>query len=365
MNIYEVIFNEKTDKGVYALSVVEDPAMETMFIALNKDEPKPYEFKLAEINKEQRLLLGVALVPDKPIYRSQDGQEFYITFPAETIKAAAHSFLKNHNNNNSSIEHEVQLSGVSVVESWIVEDEKNDKSNVYGLNATKGSWVATMKVDNDELWNDFVKTGKIKGFSIDGLFSLNKLNINMSKEKSFADEIKEGFAELKNLFLSSTKVELAQAKLADGETVVEFEGDIIAEGTALFIVTEEGSAPAPDGDHEMEDGTVVTVTDGIVTAIKEKEAEAEAGADEMKELQEALTALGTELKAELSKLKIDLASKDEKIAALEVEKTVLETQLKSTPATKPIKHTSVTLSTDETKPTNTKERLALALKQNK
>src|SRR5690606_16992793 len=137
-----------------------------------------FEVKLAEVNKEQRILMGVALIPDKPIYRNQGGKEFYITFPSETIKDAAHSFIQNQHNNNSTIEHETQLSGVSVVESWIVEDEKNDKANAFGLNAPKGSWVASMKVDNDELWNDYVKTGKIKGFSIDGLFSLDKLQLN-------------------------------------------------------------------------------------------------------------------------------------------------------------------------------------------
>tara|TARA_R110002051_G_scaffold262705_1_gene322567 strand:- start:147 stop:1256 length:1110 start_codon:yes stop_codon:yes gene_type:complete len=368
MELYEVIFDPKKDKGIYALSVVNDPAMEGMFIALNKDEqPKPFEVKLAEVNKEQRILLGVALVPDKPIYRNQDGKEFYITFPSETIKAAAHSFLQNQHNNNSSIEHEVKLSGVSVVESWIVEDEANDKSNAFGLNAPKGSWVASMKVDNDELWNDYVKTGKIKGFSIDGLFSLNKLELNkehMSENKtSILAELKQGFADLKTLFLSKpeeTKVELAQANLADGSTV-EFEGEEIAVGTALLIVGEEGSTPAPDGEYELESGMIAVVAEGLVSELKEKEAEQEDADDsqELEELKQAFESLKSEMTTELAKFKTELATKDARISELETEKVGLETQLSTTPATKPKKHT------DKIELSNSNKSLKLAIKNNR
>ncbi|MFS4469114.1 XkdF-like putative serine protease domain-containing protein [Maribacter sp. 2210JD10-5] len=269
MDIYEVTFNPEKDKGIYALSVVNDPAMESMFIALNKDV-KEVEIQLAEVNKEQRILMGVALIPDKPIYRNQDGKEFYITFPAETIKAAAHSFLKNQHNNNSTIEHEIKLNDMSVIESWIVSDEKNDKSNAYGLNAPKGSWVAAMKVDNEEIWNDYVKTGKIKGFSIDGLFSLNKLELNkkpMDNNKTIIDEIKAGFMELKNIF-KAEKIELATAELEDG-TQIEYEGETLEEGTAIMIVSEDGEkSPAPDGEHTLKDGTKVSTEEGKVTEIK-------------------------------------------------------------------------------------------------
>src|SRR5690554_3514782 len=110
METYEVIYNENTDKGVYALSVVESPAMEGEFIFLNKQE----EIKLAEVDKEQRILMGVALIPDKLIYRNQGGKEFNIMFSASTIKDIAHGFLKNGNQGNSTIEHETKLSGVSV-----------------------------------------------------------------------------------------------------------------------------------------------------------------------------------------------------------------------------------------------------------
>lgn len=361
MEIYKVLFDPKKDKGIYALSVVNDPAMEQMFIALNKDEqPEPLEVELAEVNKEQRILMGVALIPDKPIYRNQNGKEFYITFPSETIKAAAHSFIQNQYNNNSSIEHETQLSGVSVVESWIVEDEKNDKANAFGLNAPKGSWVASMKVDNDELWNDYVKTGKIKGFSIDGLFSLDKLQLNkehMSDNKTLLAELKQGFADLKKLFLSKpveTEIKLAQATLADGSTIVEFEGEAIEVGTALFIVGEEGNTPAPDGEHQLENGTIAVTVDGVVTELKEKEAEQEGSEDalELEELKKAFETLKAEMTTAKAEFEASLSAKDEKIVGL-------ETQLSTTPATKPIKHT------DKLQLSNQKLTLKEAIKLNR
>jgi hypothetical protein len=361
MELYEVIFDPKKDKGIYALSVVNDPAMESMFIALNKDEkPVEAEIKLAEVNKEQRILMGVALIPDKPIYRNQDGKEFYITFPKETIKSAAHSFLQNQYNNNSSLEHEVKLNGMAVVESWMVDNPELDKSKHYGLEAPEGSWVAAMKVEDDTVWNEYVKTGKIKGFSIDGLFSLNKLELNneqpMSDNKSIMAELKQGFADLKALFSKEeTKVELASAKLADGETILEYEGEELKPGTAVFI----GGEPAPDGVHELEDGRKITVAEGVVSEVS-IEVDEDASMEEIQEaltkLKETFKSLETEMKAAKEGFETELAKKDGEIEDL-------KTQLSATPATKPIKHKSVELSTD--KPKNRTERLKLALQKNK
>ena len=81
MKTYEAIFNEEVS-GVYGISLVENPAMEGLFIALNKHE----EVQFKEVDKEQRILMGLVLEPNKPIYRNQNGEEFNITFSEETIK---------------------------------------------------------------------------------------------------------------------------------------------------------------------------------------------------------------------------------------------------------------------------------------
>lgn len=174
MKTYEVIFDETHDKGVYALSCVANPAMEDTWIAL---EEHPNEIQFSAVDNEKRLLLGAALIPNKKVFRNIKGEKFYITFPEATIEACAHSFIKNGYQNNSSENHEVKLEGVSVVQSWIVEDPEKDKSAIYGKKYEKGTWVTMMKVENEEAWNKALN-GKLNGFSIDGLFGLKEISMN-------------------------------------------------------------------------------------------------------------------------------------------------------------------------------------------
>lgn len=224
MKVYEAIFNEDTTEGVYALSVVESPAMEDLWVKLSK-HPEKIDLTLA--NEEKRLLLGAALIPNKKIYRNVDGNEFYITFSEQTIEKLAHSFFKKGYQNNSSLEHEVRLTGMSVVEGWIVKDPNNDKSNTFGKTYEKGTWVTMMKVDNDEVWEK-VKAGEVKGFSIDALIGLQEINfkteITMADTKSITDAIVEGF---KTFFSSNTiedvkeTEEVAETVSTETETVEE------------------------------------------------------------------------------------------------------------------------------------------------
>lgn len=229
MKVYEAVFDEDRSEGVYALSVVENPAMEDMWIAL-KEHPQKIEF--STIDEDKRLLLGASLIPNKKIYRNMNGNEFYITFSEQTIEKLAHSFFKNQYNNNSSLEHDVKLNGMSVVEGWIVDDPDKDKSNAYGKRYEKGTWVTMMKVDNDEVWSQ-VKEGKIKGFSIDALLDLKplelstnlKTNIEMTEEiqKNIVTDVING---VKALFTTNKEVvEEVNAEevevQAEAETVVE------------------------------------------------------------------------------------------------------------------------------------------------
>ena len=167
MDIIELFIDESDEfSGIQAISVVENPAIEEDFIAL-----KNQELKLAEVDKEKRILMGAALIPNKPIYRKNKEKEYYIYFSRKTVKKASELFLMRGNQNKSTLEHQLPLQGLSVVESWIVEDDKFDKTRKYDLNAPIGTWMVSVKVNNDEVWNDYVKTGKVKGFSIEGYFA--------------------------------------------------------------------------------------------------------------------------------------------------------------------------------------------------
>ena len=170
MEIIELVIDEESEEysGIEAISVVESPAIEEEFIALKKED----QVRLAEVSKEKRLLMGAALIPDKPIYRKSDDNEFYIYFSKDTVAKASQMFLQAGNQGQATMEHaSKKLDGMTVVESWIVEDLVHDKSKKYGLDMPLGTWMISMKVDNDEIWNNYVKKNKIKGFSIEGYFA--------------------------------------------------------------------------------------------------------------------------------------------------------------------------------------------------
>ena len=167
MKIIELILDEEEfDTGVDAISIVESPAIESDFVAL-----KNQEIKLAEVDKEKKILMGALLIPNKPIYRNGSEGEYYIYFSKETIVKASQMFLQNGKQSNSTLEHSKALNGLTLVESWLVEDDVMDKSRKYGLDVPVGTWMGSVKVNNDEIWNEYVKTNKVKGFSIEGYFA--------------------------------------------------------------------------------------------------------------------------------------------------------------------------------------------------
>lgn len=322
MDTYKVVFKEGETEGVFAVSLVEEPAIGVEFVALSKQT----EVKLATVSEEKRILLGAILIPDLPIYRRKDDKEFNILFDAQTIKQVQENFAKNGYLNNSTIEHDGEnIDGVTFVESWIKEDEQYDKSVKFGFQEPVGTWYMTMKVNNDEVWNDYVKTGKVKGFSIDGVFDLQKINLstNMNLE-SIVNAIKEGFASLKLSETPSeeTEVKLSEELLADGTTKVMAESFEV--GQAVFVIAEDGSqVPAPAGEHTLQSGATIVVDEaGIITEVKEVETEEvetemQTEAPSVEEIVKAviaqmsvevgkqIEAVKTEIKAEIEKSKTE------------------------------------------------------------
>ena len=228
MKTFEAVFNEDT-KGVFGISLVYNPAMEGNFIALSKEQ----EIKLAEVDKEQRILMGLVLEPNKPIYRNQGGKEFNIVFNEQTIKDLSFNFFKQGNQHNSTIEHQNRIEGVTFVESWIVEDSKTDKSALYGFSYPKGSWIATMKVDSDEIWNDYVKTGQVQGFSIDAMLELKEVNLKSEIEMNK----REFLTELKNIF--SFKDDVKEVTETEVTEAVEVQPETPAEAVVEEKVEDE------------------------------------------------------------------------------------------------------------------------------
>ncbi len=329
METYEVIFNKDETDGVFGISLVESPAMESEFIALSEQK----EIQLKAIDTEKRILLGAVLIPEKKIYRNQGGKEFNIVFSAETIRLSMENFFEQGYQSQSTLEHDEKqvIKDVTFVESWIKESE-TDKSVHYGLNEPVGTWFASMKVNNDDIWNDFVKTGKVKGFSIDGFFDLERINLkteNMNVDLILS-AIKEGFASL-----TKSKVELGSVKTQDGAVSIDFEGDTLAVGLPLTIKNENGEAmPLPDGEYILENGMTLTVAGGLVSELSEAKAEeveeempaelekeTPSGVKSEKHTQEIFYQLAQEFGKQLESLKMELKADFE--AKMEEQKEVI------------------------------------------
>ncbi len=187
MELYKITYDgsnldENQFEGVYAISLVDDPANSFHFITLSNDNKNV--LKLA--NKAKQLLTGVVLVPNQKIYRrDENGKEYEIFFEADVIEKLSQDFLKNGFQSNSTYNHNdnIYLKNLSVVEQWIIEDPENDKSNALGFkNLPKGTWIVTFKL-SDELWKEYVETNKVKGFSIDAFLDMEKITMNNKNKK--------------------------------------------------------------------------------------------------------------------------------------------------------------------------------------
>jgi hypothetical protein len=327
METYLVEFNPEENKGVFAISLVENPAIEEVGIYLSKEDEL---VQLKEI--EKGLLMSPVLIPNQKILRvDESGNPFNIMFTKEVIELSQRHFHINGYQSQSTEEHDynLKLNGVTIVESWIKEFEQ-DKSNEYGYDLPIGTWFAIMKVDNEDV-KAKIKSGEIKGFSIDGSFKLN--NYKMSKGNVFLNALKD--------FLSSEeKVELT-------EQVTE---EVKLEEEVIQASMEVGSV-VPDGMYTAEDGTSFSVVDGKISEVKEMEVVVE---EEMPvDMATQLSAMKNEILTALGKVIEDnnVTLKAEFYKSAEI---ALTAETKAKPETKVIKE-----------PKNFKERLFNELQNKK
>ena len=190
--LVELVIDEESERfGVEAISLVEFPAIEENWVFFNKDN----FLSLAKLVDEKKTLVGAVLIPEKeiPRYDQELDEEYVVYFSKETIKQAQELFMSSLRNNNATYEHKVPIQGLSVVESWIKEDEKYDKSSQFGFDKMPiGTWFVKMKIDNDEVWEK-VKNKEVKGFSIEGYFTDKLIEATMHdfKKKKYKKKKKK------------------------------------------------------------------------------------------------------------------------------------------------------------------------------
>jgi len=250
-------------EGLQAIAFVDAPA-----IGLNYQAFAPHKFEV--INEEKRIVMGAAMIPDLPIYRRDERGEYYAIFRKETIKALVQKLFKENKHNNFNEQHNAFkiLDGVYIYQSFITDQELGILAPKGFENVADGTWFIAAKVENDEAWSKVKEDGILKGFSVEGVFDLepykfkkmNKLNLD-----SVISTLKSVFADAETEVVAEEST-FGEATLVDG-TIVKWEGEL-AEGTALVVVMPEGEVAAPDGIHEISDGTIIETAGGLVVNIQ-------------------------------------------------------------------------------------------------
>lgn len=185
------------DSETYAISLVEEPAIEETLVYLNKEEEKKVEVCLEA--DEKHMVYSAVLVPDKPIYRYDDYGEFYVEFTKESIEKMSQEFMLNYRQKDITIGHQEEATEVAVVESWVKYSPTMDKSVALGLNADLpvGTWFVGMKINNIATW-EMIKNGELRGYSVEALVDLQEFDFNKQDEhmnKNLFSEMKRAFKE--------------------------------------------------------------------------------------------------------------------------------------------------------------------------
>jgi hypothetical protein len=286
--IYSATIGGFDETGIFAMSFVEQPANEKMFVALKKQKP----LKLS-IDKQKQILTGVVLTPEQLIYRNDaETGEYYLKFTAAEIeKISLKMMQKGAALTQTTHQHEKPLKGNYLAELWIVKDPKLDKSVALGLGElAAGTLVASYKIGNSKYWRDEVLSGNVKGFSLEGLFNFK--NVNMKKNfKTGAQLAAEEAAKKKRgvpaFFKSLAKAFLDSEEAAEGlvEEAAKDETDSgkpflifdLAEGGEVYC-DEDGfctldGEQMPAGEHALDDGCFIVINEDGELVLTQPEAD--------------------------------------------------------------------------------------------
>lgn len=183
---YDVYIDEDEMTGVDKISLVKKPAILTDFVYMADEQPEQY--KQIQLQDEKQIIVGPALIPDLEIVRKdEDGEPYYIKYSKEQIERIAQKFFKFKSAKDVNKDHkENQAEDTYIYESWIVGE--NDKAASLGFDVPQGTWMVSMKVENAELWEK-IKSGKYRGFSIEGLFKFKKSSRLVKQTCTCGDEV--------------------------------------------------------------------------------------------------------------------------------------------------------------------------------
>ena len=348
LDVYNATIKEIED-GIVFISLVDMPAVERDFVCFKKAE-EPLRFKIE--NEEKRIITGVVMTANSPILRVNGDYQYYITYSPETLQKMAEKMLYEGTFKNIDLMHNnKRVEGVNLLEVYQKDDSKGISPN-FVEDVPDGSLMASFHVVNDALWDEIKNGDFLKGFSLEGFFTVEKMrkadyNNELNKNKKMSKITK---------FIKSL---MKFGEITTDKGNLYFGEDEIAVGIEVFVngENEEEKVVAEDGEYALEDGRIIVVKDGKVDEIREKEAEEpveetpaepEVEAEEVVEepVVEEPAAPETDVNEErIANLEIKVADLEKQIADLVERLTKIET----TPAVEPIVEEFEKVSEVETK----------------
>lgn len=274
IDLYQALVTSE-DEGITTISLVDYPAVESNFVCF-KDEKKLVRFAVE--SEEKHNITGVVMLADVPIYRRTGDYEYYIVYSKETIEKMANKLLADGFQNAVSLQHNGTLiSGVTMQEIYIKDETKGINPNFVD-SVPDGSLMATFHIEDEDLWDQIKNGDDLNGFSLEGFFDVVPVKEKLSKNKKIEDtsimkKLKQ-ITKFVNSLMQFGSIETDKATLyweGDGE---------LETGTEVFIENEEGlKEAAGDGEYEY-DGKIITIADGKVESIKDKEEDTEDSIEE-------------------------------------------------------------------------------------
>lgn len=329
MNIYDFIIDEDDPEAVVMdfNSFVSNPAHGKRMIAFNKQDQVRYSF-----NEKERVVMGVLIAADVPIYRRDGNFEYFGIFRKDTITKIKERLMKQGFIHNLNVEHNPKsvVKGAFMTDIFQIDAKKGITvpEPLSDQNLADGTLIALYKIEDQKLWSD-VEAGKFSGFSIEAYLDIKEANVKkankMSKPKVNLWGLFKSAAEKQGVKFDGDStddaVQFAKGTTADG-VVVMWDGEL-SEGTAMFIEANGQQTPAPEGVHEvtMEDGTVKVITldaSGMVASIEEVEP---MGAEEiLSQVAEVMAATIAPLNTEITALKAENEELKTRLSAIETGK---------------------------------------------
>ena len=273
---YKVIGSDKEDSEVFAISLVEDPANLSDFVYMNKESKSLIKLSTLE---EKRIVCGIVLIPEQviPRYNEKLNKEYNLIFDEKEIFNLSKNFYKNGYQKNSNINHDDKqvIDGLTFFQSWIVMDPDNDTSSAYGFKILKkGTWLSIAYVEDDNTW-ERIKSGEVKGFSIEAFIDMEKIEMGIYSRPSNEDKNKnnsEKMSLLKKLiqvFSNDKEIKLATIESDKGPLTADaFELDNI-----VYQEVEGEMVPYADAEFIYEGKTYKTDAEGKITEIVDVPAE--------------------------------------------------------------------------------------------